>query len=129
MPDSAAKLAEAYERGRQAAVVIFDDKAQIVFASDEAKRLLQRPLGLAGLDWPKAGTFTDADGNELPPDQYPIMRAMRSGQPVTETLYYRRGDGFCAWLEVAAIGSSFGGALTVRVVDRPAQGKRRSEAA
>jgi PAS domain S-box-containing protein len=78
-----------------------------------------------------------ADGRQVQPEEFPLTRAIRSGEPVAgEDFLYRRGDGTSAWIRLSAApildaeGTVSGGVTAVIDVDHERQAAetlRRSE--
>ncbi len=77
------------------------------------------------------------DGRPMQGDEYPLVRAIKSGKPVMqEDCIYQRGDGTRAWIRLSASpvvdehGTVTGGVVTVMDIDdekRAAETLRRSE--
>lgn len=78
-----------------------------------------------------------ADGRKVQPEEYPLTRAIRTGEAIPgEDFLYRRGDGTSAWIRLSAApivdaeGSVSGGVTAVIDVDHERQAAeilRRSE--
>jgi len=89
--------------GAAAGVVVQDEQGRIVDCNPAAERLLGLPrdqlLGLNSIapHW----RATDDDGRDLPGDQHPPLRALRTGQPVRDVVMgVKPAGGEWRWLMV-----------------------------
>jgi PAS domain S-box-containing protein len=76
----------------------------ITMHNAEAERILRHPIGdIPSVDHYSRRRMLRPDGSPLPPEEYPLARALRTGQPVEGAeLPYRLGDGALATLRVHA---------------------------
>ena len=87
-------------------VVVLDRTATILFANPKAFVLLgsseREMLGSTSFD-PRWQAVTP-DGVAIPAEQHPVVQAIRTGQPVRDTvLGFRKGSGERVWLQITAI--------------------------
>jgi PAS domain S-box-containing protein len=87
-------------------VVVLDRTATILFANPRALVLLgsteREMLGSSSFD-PRWQAVTP-DGVSIPAEQHPVVQAIRTSQPVRDTvLGFRKGSGERVWLQITAI--------------------------
>jgi PAS domain S-box-containing protein len=77
---------------------------RIVISNPQAETIFRRPVITADHmeDYRKAGAF-HSDGRPMEPSEYPLARAIVTGEPVSpEELLYRRVDGSEGWVSATA---------------------------
>ena len=85
-------------------VLVFDDQGRVVDCNASAERVLGWPrealLGLTSTEgWP---AIRD-DGRRYSPDELPVNRTLRTGQPVRNVLIgIVRGDGTVGWVSISS---------------------------
>ena len=87
-------------------VVVQDRASTILFANPTAVALLgtseREMLGSSPYD-PRWQAVTP-EGRTVAPEEHPVPQAIRTGQPVRDTvLGFRRGSGERVWLQITAI--------------------------
>lgn len=88
-------------------VFLVDLEGNLLFYNEPAEAILGRryeewgELPLA--DWATIFTPTDADGNELPPDDLPLVIAVRERRPALGSFWITGLDGSRRHLTVAAL--------------------------
>lgn len=84
-------------------LVVEAPSGRLVFHNEEAERLLGQPLHLDALSELDRHVARQPDGSPLPWADYPIARAVLTGETVLqEEVSYQRGDGSIAVLSVNA---------------------------
>jgi PAS domain S-box-containing protein len=85
-------------------VVVIDARGRITFANEAAERLHGRSMVGTGPDaYTSTFDLRTEDGRPYPPEDLPVVRALRSGQTIAEARWrIRRPDG----TEIVAIGSA-----------------------
>jgi PAS domain S-box-containing protein len=87
-------------------VVVLDRTATVLFANPRALVLLgsteREMMGSSSFD-PRWQAVTP-DGVSVPAEQHPVVQAIRTSQPVRDTvLGFRKGSGERVWLQITAI--------------------------
>ncbi|HET9100753.1 MAG TPA: PAS domain S-box protein [Acidobacteriaceae bacterium] len=87
-----------------AGILLVDSRGNAILGNRSVERILRLPVSqIAGRRPHDRWVAFHPDGRPVEPEEYPLPRAMRSGQPVApEDLLYQRGDGAIAWISVAA---------------------------
>jgi PAS domain S-box-containing protein len=105
---------------------------RIVISNPQAESVFRRPVPMAGNidDYRSAGVL-HPDGRPMKPSEYPLTRAMATGEPVgPEELLYRRLDGTEGWVSATAApvrsrdGEILGGVVAVMDIDDLKREKR-----
>jgi len=98
-----------------------------------AEAIFQRsiPLG-ANMETYRQSNLFHADGRPFEIEEYPIERAIHSGETTEpEDLLYRRSDGSKIWIRVTAApvrgknGGIAGAALSLQDIDKPMEERQR----
>ncbi len=106
-------------------VVASAPSGRIVMSNPQAEEILRlSEIGADTIDdYRKTGVFT-ADGRPMEPGDYPLSRAMQTGEPVgPEELIYRHEDGSQRWISASAApvrgpdGEIVGGVAAVLDID------------
>jgi PAS domain S-box-containing protein len=106
-------------------LIIAEPNGRIVMSNPQAESLLPPNVIVADTidDYRKAGAFT-ADGRPMEATEYPLARALISGEPVgPEELLLRRADGSDGWVSATAApvrgpdGEIVGGVVAVLDID------------
>jgi PAS domain S-box-containing protein len=120
-------------------IVIADAQTgQILAGNPQTETIFRHPIyPTSGLEEYAKWRVRHSDGSMLAPEDYPISRAMRTGEPTgSEEYLYERGDGSLAWMRFAAApirngsGDVVGGVVAIVDVDeekKAEQALRRSE--
>jgi PAS domain S-box-containing protein len=75
---------------------------RIVFGNPQIERIMRHPvLNTGGVERYNEWPLLDASGQLVPGEQYPIARALRTGESASGEYLYRRGDGTLTWIEVS----------------------------
>ncbi len=106
-------------------ILLADSSGQVIMGNRSAERILRRPVSeLAARTPHERWVVFHPDGRHMEADEYPLPRAMRSGQPVPpQDLLYQRGDGTIAWISVSAAptfdgkGKVSGGVVAISDID------------
>jgi PAS domain S-box-containing protein len=85
-------------------ILLADSEGKVILGNRSAQRILRRPVSEIATRMPHDGWVAfHPDGRRLEDHEYPLPRAMHSGEPIApEDLLYQRGDGSIAWISVAA---------------------------
>ena len=118
-------------------VILAKSSGEVVLGNSAVERIFRHPI-LPTADFDEHGKWVSfhADGTRVAADEYPLVRAIQTGEPVPgEDLLYQRGDGTQAWVRLSAApvrdanGHVTGGVVTVSDIDdekRAAELLRRS---
>ena len=98
---------------------------KIVISNPQAESIFQRPIIMAdNIDEYRNAGAHHPDGRPMQPSEYPLARAITTGEPVgPEELLYRRLDGSDGWVSATAApvrgrdGEILGGVVTVLDID------------
>jgi len=85
-------------------ILLEDARGNIILGNRSVERILRHPISeiVARKPHDRWVAF-HPDGRRVEAEEYPLPRALRSGQPIApEDLLYQRGDGSIAWISVAA---------------------------
>ena len=107
-------------------ILLVDSTGKAILGNRSVERILRHPLSEIAARKPHDRWVAfHPDGSRVEPEEYPLPRAMRSGQPIApEDLLYQRGDGTIAWISVAAApifdekGSLSGGVVAISDIDQ-----------
>ncbi|MGC1869866.1 MAG: PAS domain S-box protein [Acidobacteriaceae bacterium] len=85
-------------------ILLVDSSGNIILGNRSVERILLRSVSEIAARMGQDGWVAfHPDGRRVEAEEFPLPRAMRSGQPVTpQDLLYQRGDGSIAWISVAA---------------------------
>ena len=77
---------------------------RIIMSNSRAETIFRRPIPVGrNINAYRHTNAFHADGNHLSPEDYPTVRAMRTGKPTDpEDILYPRGDGTQAWIRATA---------------------------
>jgi PAS domain S-box-containing protein len=108
-------------------VIVIDLHGRITYANPSAKRILQVPLSIMGesvFSQANQRVF-DANGVEIPVDNWPVFQALQSGKPSMDVeMAFRLRDGETIWLSVNSSplidenGTLYGGMASFRDVTK-----------
>ncbi|MGI4756844.1 MAG: ATP-binding protein [Janthinobacterium lividum] len=119
-------------------VMLAKATGEVVLGNPMIEHILRHPV-LATVDMEGHSDWVSfhADGRRVKAEEYPLVRAMKTGKPVrSEDYLYQRGDGTQAWIRLSAApvvdaaGGVTGGVVAVSDVDdekRSAESLKRSE--
>lgn len=85
-------------------ILLADCSGNIILGNRSVERILRHPISeiTEGRSYDRWTAF-HPDGRRVEAEEYPLPRALRSGQTIApEDLQYQRGDGTIAWISVAA---------------------------
>ena len=107
-------------------ILLADSSGRVILGNRSAERILRRPVSELSARAPyERGIVFHPDGTHVEADDYPLPRAMLSGQPIPpQDLLYQRGDGTVAWISVAAAptfdgkGNVSGGVVAISDIDQ-----------
>ncbi len=106
---------------------------RVLMSNPRAEAILRRaiPIGKS-IDTYRQSNLFHADGRSFGAEEYPIERAIGSGQTTDpEEILYRRGDGTHAWIRTTAApvcgknGSIVGAVLAIQDIDEAIQEKQK----
>jgi PAS domain S-box-containing protein len=105
----------------------------ILMSNPRAEAIFRRPMPVGeNLDVYRLSNLFHADGSCFSPDEYPTVRAIRTGQTTDpEEILYRRGDNTHAWIRttVAPVrgknGAIVGAVLAIQDIDEAIQEKQK----
>jgi len=85
-------------------ILLVDSAGKLILGNRSVERILRHPVSEIAARQPHDRWVAfHPDGRSVEPEEYPLPRALRSGQPIApEDLLYQRGDGTIAWISVAA---------------------------
>ncbi len=106
---------------------------RIVMRNPRAEAIFQRSIAPgSNIDSYRDANLFHADGHPFRPDEYPMERAIRSGETTEpEDLVYRRDDGTQVWIRVTAApvhgknGGIAGAVVSIQDIGKAAQEKQR----
>ncbi|MES2220734.1 MAG: PAS domain-containing sensor histidine kinase [Acidobacteriota bacterium] len=107
-------------------ILLADSSGRVILGNRSVERILRRPVSeLAAREPHGRDAVFHPDGSHVEAEDYPLARAMLSGQPVPpQDLLYQRGDGTIAWISVAAAptfdgkGNVSGGVVAISDIDQ-----------
>jgi PAS domain S-box-containing protein len=85
-------------------ILLVDSTGKVILGNRSVERILRDPVSeIAARMRHDRWVAFHPDGRRVEAGEYPLPRAMRSGQPIApEDLLYQRGDGTIAWISIAA---------------------------
>jgi PAS domain S-box-containing protein len=106
---------------------------RIIMCNPHAEAIFHRTISPGeSIDSYRQSKLFHPDRRGFEPDEYPMERAIRSGETTEpEDILYRRGDGTQAWIRVTAApvrgkdGGIAGAALSIQDIDKSRQEKQR----
>ena len=85
-------------------ILLVDSSGRVILGNRSVEGILRYPVSeIAARVLDHRWVAFHPDGRRVEAEEYPLPRAMRSGQPIApEDFLYQRGDGTIAWISVAA---------------------------
>ncbi len=85
-------------------ILLADSSGKLILGNRSVERILRHPVSeIAGRQAHDGWVAFHPDGRRVEAEEYPLPRALRSGEPVApEDFLVQRGDGAIAWISVAA---------------------------
>jgi PAS domain S-box-containing protein len=131
--ESEALLRAVFEAVSVGLIISESPSNRILMCNPRAEAIFQRPISTgANIDTYRQSSLFHPDGRPLETEEYPMERAIRSGETTEpEDLLYRRGDGSKVWIRVTAApvrgksGGIAGAALSIQDIDKPMDEKQR----
>jgi len=131
--ESEALLRAVFEAVSVGLIISESPSNRIMMCNHRAEAIFQRsiPLG-ANMETYRQSNLFHADGRPFEIEEYPIERAIHSGETTEpEDLLYRRSDGSKIWIRVTAApvrgknGGIAGAALSLQDIDKPMEERQR----
>ncbi len=89
------------------AVFLVDRDGILVYFNDKAGEILGRPYAEAGNmpieEWTSAFPVFEADGRQVPPEELPLLKALREQQPAHQQIRVEAADGQFRDIAVTAL--------------------------
>ncbi|MGC2510919.1 MAG: PAS domain-containing protein, partial [Acidobacteriaceae bacterium] len=85
-------------------ILLADSSGRVILGNRSVEGILRHPVSeIAARVLDRRWVAFHPDGRRVEADEYPLPRALHSGQPIApEDFLYQRGDGTIAWISVAA---------------------------
>ena len=85
-------------------ILLVDSSGRVILGNRSVEGILRYPVSeIAARVLDHQWVAFHPDGRRVEAEEYPLPRAIRSGQPIApEDFLYQRGDGTIAWISVAA---------------------------
>ncbi|MFZ0516006.1 MAG: PAS domain S-box protein [Acidobacteriaceae bacterium] len=106
-------------------ILLADSSGRVILGNRSVEGILRHPVSeIAARVLDRRWVAFHPDGRRVEADEYPLPRALHSGQPIApEDFLYQRGDGTIAWISVAAapifddIGKVSGAVMAISDID------------